>query len=113
MMAATMVRVLRPGAILWNADGDVATVTEIGQLGVYATISGQPLPLLLALPVWRAALTCEYCDQPAQVQVKGGQPNDVLCKSCAGGHHERPADWVRPIPKTVIRQLYGWCERLA
>jgi hypothetical protein len=114
-MTTTMtdVVVLRPGARVWRADGEAATVTEIGQLGVYAKVDGERLPVILGLLAWRLALACEYCDRPAEVQMRDGQPTDVLCKGCAGDHYERPADWVRPIPRTVIRALYDGCQRLA
>jgi hypothetical protein len=108
MATATL---LRPGARLWSPDGLTATVTAHGPAGVLARIDGehQPQPVSGA---WRLATPCDYCDHPAEVQLRDGQPGDVLCKRCAHDQSDRPADWVRPIPRTVIRQLYRSCRRL-
>ncbi len=112
MTAATMV-LLAPGARIWHADGVTADVTAITAAGVYARVAGERTPVRIDLTGWTLALTCDYCDRPAQVQLRDGLPGDVLCRACAGDHYERAADWVRPIPRSVIRQLHGLCERLA
>jgi hypothetical protein len=100
------------GVRVWRASGDAATVTAVNALGVHALIDGERQPVPLDLREWRLALTCDYCTRPAEVQLLGGQPGDVLCKGCSRDHFDRPADWVRPLPRTVIRQLYRECERL-
>lgn len=110
-MPATMT-MLRPGARLWRADGEAATVTAVRPQRVYARIDGERLPAVLWLDAWRLALTCEYCDRQAEVQLIDGQPGDVLCKACAHDQFDQVSDWVRPIPRTVIRALYGQCDRL-
>lgn len=103
---------LGEGARVWRADGQAATVTEVGDLGVYAVLDGERLAVGVGMPAWRLALTCDYCDRPASVQLIGGQSDDVLCGTCAHEQFGRPAQWVRPIPRTVIRALYGECQRL-
>ncbi len=108
MGAATLTA---PGVRIWHVSGLAATVTSSTPDGLHARIDGEPT----AVPVtdgWVLGLACEYCDRPAQVQLRDGQPGDVLCRDCAGDHFEQPAAWVRPIPRTVIRALHGQCERL-
>lgn len=111
-MTAPTLPALRPGARVWRADGEAATVTEIGQLGVYARVDGERLDVILGLLGWRLALTCEHCDEPAEVQILCGPADEVLCRNhgratgCGAAH-------ARPIPRTVIRALYDGCERLA
>lgn len=101
-----------PGARLWRADGRTATVTEATGRGVLAVRHGGRVAELVDLGEWRLAAACDYCTQPAEVQIIGGQPDDVLCKTCSRDHFDRPADWVRPLPRTVIRALFGGCQRL-
>jgi hypothetical protein len=108
---ATLV-LLTPDAHLWSVDGVAATVTQIRPAGVYALVAGERTPVLLDLTSWRVAMSCEYCARPAEVQLRDGQPGDVLCRVCARAQFDRPADWVRPIPRAVIRALYPECDRL-
>lgn len=106
-----MVR-LGTGARVWRADGVGATVRDIGRLGVFARLDGERALVVLNLLLWRLALTCDYCDRAAEVQLIDGQPGDVLCKACAHDQFDRPADWVRPIPRKVVRGLYDQCQTL-
>jgi hypothetical protein len=100
------------GARLWRSDGMAATVTQVGQIGAFARIDGERRAAHISGADWRLALTCDYCDRPAEVQLRDGAAEDVLCKVCARGQFDRVADWVRPIPRTVIKALYGECRRL-
>ncbi len=112
-MIATVVPV--DGLRVWRVDGQAGTITDLGVTGgsLFVALDGDPLPVPLVTQAWRPALTCEYCDRPAQVQVRDGQPHDVLCRDCACDHYERPADWVRPIPRTLIRfTLFEQCREL-
>lgn len=104
--------VLGPGMRLWNPAGLTATVTEAGRAGVYAVIDGARIATRLDLAGWRAALACEYCDHPAELQLTDGHDGDVICRCCARTHFDRPSDWTRPIPRKVIRRLYQGCEPL-
>lgn len=108
----TMV-LIAPGARIWHADGMAATVIEIGITGVLVRIDGERAAVPVAVTGWALALSCDYCPEAAEVQLRDGQPGDVLCKGCTHAHFDRPADWVRPIPRTVIRALHGQCQRLA
>lgn len=100
------------GARLWNAAGLTATVTEAGHAGVYGVVDGARTADRLPLAGWRAALTCEYCDHAAELQLVGGQDGDVICRCCARQHFDQLSDWTRPIPRKVIRRLYPGCARL-
>jgi len=109
---AALATAVAPGARLWSAAGEAATVVDVAGQTVTARIDGERLPVVLNLGVWRPALACDYCDQPAQVQLRDGQPDDVLCRRCAHGQFTRAADWVRPIPKRLIKALYAHCQQL-
>ena len=111
-MIGTVV-LLAPGARIWHADGIAATVTTIDAAGVMVRVNGEHAPVRIHLPGWALALACDYCTSPATVQMRYEQSGDLLCRDCAHDHFERPADWVRPIPRTVIRQLHGQCEPLS
>lgn len=100
------------GARLWRADGYTATVTAADRGGVFAVPHGGRVAVPVEGGEWRLALPCDYCTHPAEVQIIGGQPGDVLCRGCARGQFDRVADWVRPIPRTVIRVLFDGCQRL-
>lgn len=101
-----------PDARVWRSDGQAATVQAGGGRVLRLLLDGERQPVLFDPAGWRLALTCDYCDRPAEVQLIDGAAGDVLCKVCAGGQFDRTADWVRPIPRTVIRALYRECERL-
>ncbi len=103
---------LGAGDRLWNAAGLSATVTEAGLLGVWAVTDGDRESQPLMLGQWRYALTCEYCDHPAELQLIDGQDGDVLCRCCARVHFDQPTAWARPIPRAVIRRLYSTCTPL-
>lgn len=111
-MATATLAPLDKGNRVWRADGQAATVDDIGQLGVYAVLDGERLPVILSLLTWRLALACEYCEHPAEWQLRDGQDGDVLCRCCARSQFDRPAEWVRPITPTVIRRLYPGCPQL-
>jgi hypothetical protein len=108
----TAVVVLGPGSRLWNPAGLTATVTEAGHAGVWAVVDGGRTATPVPLRDWRHALYCDYCDHAAELQLTDGQDGDVICRCCARGHFDRPSQWTRPIPRTVIRRLYRQCERL-
>lgn len=112
MSTAVAVRV-GTEARLWASDGRGATVAAISDLGVFAVVDGERTPVVVNPEFWRLAMTCDYCDRVAEVQLLDGQPEDVLCKVCARGQFDRVADWVRPIPRTLIRQLFAGCRPLA
>jgi hypothetical protein len=101
-----------PERMVWNADGLAAQLLdqadEDGQ--ILLRIRGERDPVRMPAADWVHALACDYCDQPATVQLRDGQPSDVLCRHHAHDHYERPNEWVRPIPNTVIRQLYRQCQ---
>lgn len=113
-MAGTAIAPTRvpPAGRVWRADGQAATVTEVGQLGVYAVLDGERLPVILGDLAWRRALACDYCDHPAEMQLRPEHGADLLCTCCSRSQFERPADWVRPIPRTTIRRLYAACPDL-
>lgn len=111
MSAATMTRV-GPGDRVWRADGQAATVTEVGQLGVYSLLDGERLPVILGVLAWRRAPACDYCEHPAEWQLRDSYHGDVLCVCCARSQFDRPAEWVRPITPAVIRRLYPGCQPL-
>lgn len=110
-MTQTMVR-LGTGARVWRGDGMGATVTDISALGVKARLDGERAEVLLNLALWRLALPCDYCDRPAEMQLIDGQTGDVLCTACAHKQFGRPADWVRPLPRMVMRALFDQCAAL-
>ncbi len=100
------------GAILWNADGLAVRVVTwpAGDGTAVVRYLGERDPLRVPLAGWRLALPCDYCDRPATAQLKHGQPDEVLCRTCSHDHYERPADWVREIPRRDIRRLYEQCQ---
>lgn len=108
----TTLVMLAPGARLWNVDGLTATVTGVDRHGLTVLVGGERTPVRIDLPGWALAMSCEYCDRPAEVQLRDGQPGDVLCKTCAHGQFERPAVWVRAIPRAAVKALFGQCEQL-
>lgn len=109
MTAAVLVG---PGSRLWSPDGLTATVTEAGHAGVWAVTDGAREAARVRFGEWRHAMACDYCDHSAELQQHGGQDGDVICRCCARDQFDRPSDWTRPIPSTLIRRLYRQCTRL-
>lgn len=101
---------LNPGARLWGADGLCATaIAWSGPARLLIRVDGEQSTVEVDPRSWRFALACEYCDRPAQVRLRDGQPGDVLCRPCAGDHFITPAEWVLPLGRRTVRALFGQC----
>lgn len=96
------------GTVVWRCDGLVGTVAGVGER-LLVRVDGERTARVCNRGErgrWMPAVTCDYCDRPARVQLIDGQPGDVLCRRCARDQFDHLPDWVRPIPRSVIRELY-------
>lgn len=97
-------------ARLWSVDGLTATLHgHPDGLGYFTVlVDGEAEPSRVDMDDWTLAPCCGFCDQPAEVQERGGGQVfvlDLLCKVCARDQFDQPSDWVRPIPKRTVREL--------
>lgn len=96
-------------ARLWSADGLTATLTghPDGTGWFTVLVDGETASTRVDMDGWQFAPCCGYCDRPAEMQLKDGRPDDLLCTVCSRDHFDQPGQWVRPIPRRYIRQAFA------
>lgn len=101
-------------ARLWSVDGLTATLYghPDGTGHFELLIDGETAPVRVDMDAWMFAPCCGYCERPAEMQEIGGQIDDLLCKGCARDQFTRVADWVRPVRKRDVQELFRrWRDR--